>query len=584
MAFKLVLTIPLLLFISCDFIYSQSELEGIKLEGKVENKFSKEALSFAYIYNNRSGVGTASNSEGYFNLPKNLLGDTIIVSYLGYDDAIIIASRNSKLTVQLTPISTELNEIVVEAKSNYLYDIISRLNKKINSSSRDSKTYYLLESQISETPIEIIEAYYNGHYNNYGLTELNLKKGRIGVKSKNNHYFVSTESSQVFIMHDIFSKNVHFPDNPLCLNKKELKNQYKLQLEYNYKKDGSEVYVISFEPKTTTSTLFRGVMHVDISSYKVLKIKLNVKNTQNHPFVTIKKHNNTILYVDMDIEKTFKIIDNELFIDDINFDYKIIFQGKNNNLENVSTTAYIKAYDYNRRFVLPYFEYSTQYYGYADYRDINATPYDSCFWDEISEFRRYDQTEKIDSFMNSSYHFNEKINQVNNNIILGSLEYPYILWDEKRISISESDLLEIEKSKRINPFEIDRLNLNIKLYFDTHYFNDSLHFEVYAIIDPVDSYYLFHISDSDLALINMYFDLMQIQKLQLSEQLIKLKNPDMKTMQTLYENHIQEFKIKSQSLIKETSRGRNVVAMKKWNSHINDYLGIDNLRIFNLEN
>ncbi|HPQ22146.1 MAG TPA: hypothetical protein PK147_09865, partial [Saprospiraceae bacterium] len=111
-----------------------------------------------------------------------------------------------------------------------MYDIISRLNKKINSSSRDSKTYYLLESQISETPIEIIEAYYNGHYNNYGLTELNLKKGRIGVKSKNNHYFVSTESSQVFIMHDIFSKNVLFPNNPLCLNKKELKNQYKLQL------------------------------------------------------------------------------------------------------------------------------------------------------------------------------------------------------------------------------------------------------------------------------------------------------------------------------------------------------------------
>ena len=125
--------------------------------------------------------------------------------------------------ISLSPLSTLLDEVVVIADSDYLYDIVTKLRKNKRTKRKTSKTYFFLETLLYDERIEIIESYYNGEYSNLGIDELNIKKGRIGLKPVKDRYFRSTESSKLFSMHDLFTKSKLFPDNPLSIKKKDLK-------------------------------------------------------------------------------------------------------------------------------------------------------------------------------------------------------------------------------------------------------------------------------------------------------------------------------------------------------------------------
>ena len=431
----------------------------IDLKAVVLERNNNNTLAYANIFNQQKLIGTATNLEGYFELPNNQIGDTIVVSYLGYDDKILVVSIDGFKEIRLTPSAGVLEEVVVTAESDYLYDMITKLRRHKKTKSRKAKTYFYLETLLFDKPIEVIESYYNGKYSNHGLSELELKKGRIGLKPIKNRYFSSTESSRIFSLHDFFSKNKLFPDNPLALKKKELKKNYSLDLSHTYLDEGQKIYVIDFFSKEENNELFDGRIWVDRDRNKILKVKLKVQNSKVHPFVAIGY--NTIQYVDMEMTKSFEEINNSPFISSIDYNYNVIYRDTSGNEMKATTRAYLNAYNYKNSFNLPNFEYTRHLH--EDYRNITAAGYDSIFWNGTTEFRFYDRMYEVENFIKENYIDNNLLYPKRVGANKQQLEFPYILWNENRFEMAQVSDDIIENSKRTKAFESDRYRFNVKL-------------------------------------------------------------------------------------------------------------------------
>ncbi|MFK7773328.1 MAG: carboxypeptidase-like regulatory domain-containing protein [Saprospiraceae bacterium] len=550
----------------------------IDLKAVVVEEGSDQVLAYANVFNQQRLIGTATNLEGYFELPNNKIGDTIIVSYLGYEDEIFVISNDVILIIKLTPSSGTLEEVVVTAESGYLYDMVAKLRKKKRTKSREAKTYFYLETLLFDEPIEIIESYYNGKYSNYGLSELEMKKGRIGLKPVKNRYFSSTESSRIFSLHDFFSKNKFFPDNPLALKKKELKKAYSLELSHTYLDQEQKIYVIDFFPKKENSEWFGGRIWMDRDRNKILKVKLEIQNSKIHPFVPIG--HNTIQYVDMEMTKSFEEINNSPFINSIDYNYNVVYRDSSGNELKATTRAYLNAYDYNATFNLPNFEFTRHLH--EDYRNITAAGYDAVFWNGTTEFRFYDRMYEVENFIKENYIDNNLLFPKRKSANKQQLEFPYIMWNENRFEMTQVSDEKIEYSKRTRAFESDRYHLNVKLYCDINYIQDSMIYRLATILDPVGSYYHFKIMDIDRAFMNMYLDLMEIQKRKFETELSKMQHPSIELVNKLYEKQINEFKVNSKLFVAETNKGRNWDKMEWWNKFILKALNIDNLKMLNL--
>ena len=446
--------------------FSQVNSQKISLKAKVVDKNSKEILSFATVYNQRLSIGTATNLDGYFELPDNRVGDTIIISYIGYENKVIILSNKSPNVISLTPRSANLNEVTVVAKSDYLYNIMSNVRKKRRTKSKTSRTYFFLESLVDNQTIEIIENYYNGEYSNFGTNELFFKKGRIGLKEFKNRSFRSTESSRLFSMHNIFNKSDLFPGSPLAIKKKKLKRDFNLKLNRSYVENGSKIFVIDFTPKNGRTDLFGGTVWIDKDKNKLIKLKLKVENASVHPFVPIGY--NTLERLDMEITKTYKTINGEQFINTMDFNYDVHYVDTLGSRMNVTTKAFTKAYNYEKEFELPYFEFSEL--NHQDYRNLTVAPYDTTFWKRTSEFRFYDRLQEVENFILENKIENYVIHaRTRKDSARYQLQFPYISWHPARFEMRQAQPDLIEKAAKSKPFIIDRINFGCSIVFRYQY-------------------------------------------------------------------------------------------------------------------
>ena len=78
-------------------------------------------------------------------MPNNEIGDTIVVSYLGYEDKIFVISNEIIVAIKLTPSVGILKEVVVTAESDYLYEMIAKLRKNFSKKYCSINVFYGLE-------------------------------------------------------------------------------------------------------------------------------------------------------------------------------------------------------------------------------------------------------------------------------------------------------------------------------------------------------------------------------------------------------------------------------------------------------
>ncbi len=100
---------------SVGLILEKGDVDDMTLSGYVYEKATGEALIGCTVYEKNTFQGTTTNNFGFYSLtlPKSLQPNTIVVSFLGYEEEQFIIEKTTKRTFYLEESATNLNEVVV---------------------------------------------------------------------------------------------------------------------------------------------------------------------------------------------------------------------------------------------------------------------------------------------------------------------------------------------------------------------------------------------------------------------------------------------------------------------------------------
>lgn len=561
-------------------LFGQDGQNLLIIDAKIIDGKSQEPLPYATVYNISKGIGIVSNANGSFRLRKNAINDTIIISYIGYEKQTIIVSRSIvNEVIRLNPKTELLQGVNVYADDPYLYKLMARAKKTQVKKKREAKTYYALKSIVNNEQVELVEAYYNGSYYGYDTQRLRIKQGRIGLIPFKNRYFVSSESSRVMYLHNMFQENEYFPQSPFELSRKKLEKHFNLFLISKYlTEDSLKILVVGFETKYNPAKFFSGQVWIDSVSAKIIKVNLRQDSTGVHPFLPFGHLR--LNKVSLSITKNFHALNDEMFVNSVNFNYGLRYLTENDSVISMTTEAVIFVYDYNNLFMLPQFEFSSG--RYEDYRKMNVAPYNNFFWNNINEFRMSDMADENDFYFKNSSSITNETGDFQNAFTKSNksnlFENPYVLWNKKRIRFSTRFSSGIPTYN--NSVSVERYRLKAQIYMDVNDYEDSVNVITKTFFDPYESYYHFKMTDEAAAFINMYFDLVEICRRELEREIKGLK--DVNRIAFLYRHKLIELEGICTNFFEEVQRGTNPRGMMRWNRHIYDKIGITNLGIFDL--
>ncbi|MBK7094288.1 MAG: carboxypeptidase-like regulatory domain-containing protein [Saprospiraceae bacterium] len=561
-------------------MFGQSQIE---IEGKILDKETKEPRPFANIYNKSSKKGTISNTDGFFKILIKDVTDTIIISHIGYKQQNIEIKTDKKYyPIYLEESILLLSEITITPKDNsFLFEMIEKSKKSISNIERKSKAYYELKSFVDSSQIELVEGYYNVDVKGYRLMNLDMKAGRLALRSKRNRFFASLESSRALLMLNLFGRNDYFPMNPLEFSKSKLRKNYYLTLDSKYLNEVNDsIYIIDYKPKDSTGLFFDGKIWINKTKNHLIKITLNCDNTLKHPFLPLFT-TDKISNVSFNITQTFNTTNGQVVFNHTDFIYKIDYKSRIGKTEEqnytIQTKAVLYAYDYENYFILPFFDFKDFYIG--DYRKINAMPYNDFFWTYNDEYRLNDSINSNELFFTDSTSLTNKTLFISNTISKNGLfEHPYISWSKNGIKIREI-LSDTSVANTSMEFNSEQYKLAVKIFFDINSYKDSIHFITSTIIDPYESYYHLPMDNQTLCFINIYFDICEIARRELEEKLKAGKN-DIYRLKEIYINFLTQFEIKKNEYLKAVERGTNEKEMIKYNNIVYEKLGIDNIELF----
>jgi len=124
---KLVLLIFILSFISID-LFSQNVISGV-----IQEDGSGERLSYSNVYIDEIKIGSSANENGYFTLVGDIKEGMILkASYVGYKtQSITLTSEmiNNDFEINLIPLTSTLNEVVVSAESSKFLQASTEISK-----------------------------------------------------------------------------------------------------------------------------------------------------------------------------------------------------------------------------------------------------------------------------------------------------------------------------------------------------------------------------------------------------------------------------------------------------------------------
>lgn len=562
--------------ISCQYthLYAQHPIEHelFSINAIVFDSLNKEVIPFAKVYNVSEKMGTSTMSNGSFVLSNVSAGDSILFYSFGFVKK-IIAAENVRYsdTVFLSPAVHVLSNILVLADNSFLYDIIHKAKKNRTVIETVAKSYLELSSYSDEDQLELIQGYYNAYYNGYDLTQLKTVNVRFGIRPKWQTFYSSISAAKVFLKHQLFEKNTLFPSNPFSLSYGELKNKYILTLHSKLKQNGKTSYVIGFEPFNKKEDLFSGAVWIDSAECSVQKIILEKKNATSYPFAPIL--DNVILSnVDLKITKAFSCKNDTTRVNYIDFEYSYSY--KNKFAFNIKTHVTLQSYDYTSIFVEPFFNFPKERELSHELNELYIIGYDKLFWDCMDEYKPSSNTYRNNLFYADSLtKFYYDAWPAKGNI--------YVTWGNmKRFILRASQQVDtLSHRAAMSTIPSQNYYLCVQIYLSINNMCDTVHYTTKTIFDPFQSYFYYPITVEVNIFVNIYFDIIEIQRRKLNEKL-DLCYGDVQKMKNEYDEILKETAQISNSYFNEVNRGKNGVALQHWNNYVKERLGIDNLTLF----
>jgi hypothetical protein len=246
----------------------------------------------------------------------------------------------------------------------------------------------------------------------------------------------------------------------------------------------------------------------------------------------------------------------------------------------VTTSAVIYAFDYENLFYIPLFPFKNGYID--DYKKISALPYNDFFWKNYSDYRLSDQQQLNERFFSDTATItNIHLFAQHREFSLGLFENSFLQWSTERILFKESPPLPSDKRIGELDFPADQYNLSVKIYMDIDTDADSTHFLTAAILDPMESFYLLPMDNTTHCFINIWFDLVEIERRKF-ELALELSDKSDATAQKIYDELLLRIDTLKEQYSKEVKRGSRKEQLLKWNTIVFKNLGIDNAAFFHL--
>ncbi len=308
------------------FILLNNNLKGQTnlVTGKVINYFTNESIAFASVYWKKAGSGTISDSSGHFTFRKsNFKNDTIVVSYIGYEDIYhpyndkkdtgeILLSLNKLKLSNTVEVKTKFNKglrwwkaIVVHKNennpyqyNNYYYELYNKIEIDINNIKQSAfdkskllKPFAFVLGNIDTIsdakpflPIFLTESISDYYYSNspYKVREEIKAIQTNGIKNKTVMQFMGGVNQKINVYENyinVFGKEFISPLS-------DIGDKY-----YNYK--GADTQTINrqkyfhlrFTPKQAGTNTFSGDCWIHNTTWAIQKITLNISATANINFV-----------------------------------------------------------------------------------------------------------------------------------------------------------------------------------------------------------------------------------------------------------------------------------------------------------
>ncbi len=558
-------------------------LSKVEVRGKVMRTDQNEAVPFCAIGISSKSTGCLSNEDGDFVIRASV-NDTLVFSAIGYKKTLVPVQevlKQSQVFLQVSELL--LQEVTVYSDNNFVYELMGKSRKALmNSISRSAKAYYFLETEISGQPVELLECYYSAVLNNNRIQELGFKNGRIGVAPYIDRYFVSLDISKAFTMLNLLYPNQRMPSNPYQFGGKQLKKNYLLRLESSYDSIQS-VYIIEFNAKNSEGHFFNGKVHVLKSNFLPLKLELSIQNTTHHPFRPLFP-NSKIRSASMQINKNFAFKNDSCYVHHVDFKYKLNYDVQNQT-RIVNSKGLMYFYDYHRPFYPPLFNYNTDA---DDYRKITGLSYNESFWDQntVLENSKSMKLKRV-YFEQEGLLINYK-NDGNQKKGLqqgGFFENNDLSWsDSLRLSIKGNGIANDTSGKAQGSDEIfraDRYALKAGVFLDVNPLGEGLQHYSTAVFKVNESYYHLKEEAPSNCFINIYFDLVEIERRKMEKEIEK--NPNSWThLKSCYAAALLEIENTGLKYFKEVERGHNKRKLEKWNQKVVDELGINNMQLFNI--
>jgi len=287
---------------------------------------------------------------------------------------------------------------------------------------------------------------------------------------------------------------------------------------------------------------------------QLLKVSLEIQKTKKHPFKALHG-NDTIVNMDLALNLDFEMVNNKSEWSSVDFDYTInYYSAHSKSYFQAKSSAYMYAYAKDESFFIPLFDLP---YDLNDYRKISIVNYNEFFWNCNDEFKLATKKDAIEKFIF------EEANLANDNLFKpnkkygfkrGLFEHPYSNWAIHRIQVLESDST-IEQDALAPTLQADMYNLNFQLYLDYAKCGDSVSVRTMAKFDPYGSFYRLDFDTNAMAFVNMYFDLYEIERLNLEKNLKGLT--DEAQIKAEFKKAKDQIMVEEQEFKRDTDRGTN---------------------------
>ncbi|HNW74854.1 MAG TPA: carboxypeptidase-like regulatory domain-containing protein [Bacteroidales bacterium] len=559
------------------------------VQGTVTDARTGERLPWCSIAVKGTGKGTITNSEGIFRLILIPGHDTLVITYVGYARLQLPVTRLARdPVIKLNRAGIQLAELVIHANDEYLYKILEKCRQRILRDKRNhqAKVYYGISTSTREQPIELVECYYNGYLKGISVDSLLFRNGRVGCAELDQRYFLTLNTSKAVSQLSLTRKypDPHYPIIPLQLTGKALRNAYILTPE----KSSSDMVCIGFRPRSGFGKYFSGSVWIDLETKDIVKIKLETVNTSRHPFAPIYP-GDRLDEVNLSINETFRKTETGNTLEQVRFSYSLTYhttrtpQGVitsgNSSSRRIETHGILFLYDYEEPFILPRFDYFSEY---DDYHKMSIIPFNREFWSTSQVLVLSEEQKKELGFFtgkgvtlnfSESGHGRDFLEQVHYDSSLAKSYYTF--WDSTRqITLNRS----LPRNREYSPIKIngairtDLYRLEVQLLLDVTCINDSCFCRSYTVFDEWRS--MFHLPWEAYTgtFINLYFDLYEKERRKMQCVLDSRKWTAVQ-VDSVYQSTLKSAKAVTNRYLGEVKTGENKKALEKWEEVVRKELG-----------